>query len=400
MKILYDNQIFNMQRFGGISRYFVELFDGSPELFEVALSLRCSDNLYLLNSRRLQGKIREIAVPSPSFCGGFSFPGKSFLLHLRNKYHTHSHKRTNRLHTETMVREGDFDLFHPTYYSTYYLEPLRDKPLVLTVHDMIHELFPDDFRKRNLTARWKKELAVKAARIIAISENTKRDMVRLLDLPTEKIDVIPHGCSLRRPDASENAAFARKTSLPSRYILFTGSRKTKYKNFLPFLNAIADRLREERDLYLVCTGEPFRLKEIARFDMLGIRSKVRHYEADDAMLAYLYSKATLFAFPSLYEGFGLPILEAFECGCPAVLSNTSSFPEVAAEAAVYFDPNNTESMREAVVRTLDDPDLRQHLIAAGAERTKRFSWKKTVALTAETYRAAIHAKNSGYTENH
>lgn len=382
MKIFYDSQTFNGQRFGGISRYFVELFDGSGDLFEPKLGVLRSDNLNLRQSRRFGDSIRGIALPNQGVLA--KLPGGNTVFKIVNKIRRNYYRARNRRRSRACLREGDFDLFHPTYYSPEFLDDLGAKPFVLTVYDMIHELFPDHFGARDTTSAQKKMLAEQATRVIAISENTKRDLVRILEIDADKIDVIHLASSLRKPEVSANDFPA----LPERYLLYTGNR-SHYKNFQRFFQAVAPDLRENDRLSLVCTGSAFDKKEQALFDSYDVGKKVLYFLADDVLLGYLYSRATLFIFPSLYEGFGLPILEAFECGCPALLSETGSLPEIGGDAAVYFNPYEEESIRSAVNRVLGDEELQRQMIAAGNERAKEFSWRNTVAATAECYRKTL-----------
>ena len=139
----------------------------------------------------------------------------------------------------------------------------------------------------------------------------------------------------------------------------------------------------------MCTGHPFDPGERALLERLGVAARVVHVDATEGTLRALYRRATAFAFPSLYEGFGFPVLEAFAEGCPAALARTSSLPEVGGEAAVYFDPIDAASMRDTVARLLADAPLRADLAARGRERVRAFTWEATCAGTAEAYRRAL-----------
>lgn len=388
MKILYDYQIFDSQKIGGISRYFAELIRNLTvcEGISCEVALRYSDNLYL---RKLPEGLSVEQKPDyyKQFCWGNDFPGKGKLYRIANALMRRpAAVELNRDRSVACLSMGKYDIFHPTYYDDYFLRYIGSKPFVLTVYDMIHETFPECFPSDDLTSRKKKDLARKAARIIAISESTKRDVVRLLDVPPEKVRVIYLGSSLCDIEARD-AAYLRE-KLPGRYILFVGDRST-YKNFAFFTESIAPVLKKDRDLYLVCAGARWRAGEEERLSRLGIHDQTLCYTANDSELACLYRNALAFVFPSLYEGFGMPVLEAFNCGCPAVVSRTSSFPEVGGDAVECFDPRDASSIRASVSSVIYDERKRSELRAKGTTRLEIFSWEKTARETYEVYRSII-----------
>ena len=156
--------------------------------------------------------------------------------------------------------------------------------------------------------------------------------------------------------------------LPEKYLLFVGDRSL-YKNFYLFAEAVAPLVKTDPGLRLVCVGgRPFSGQENAFFRYHGLDGKVDYQQVNDTTLAGLYRGAIAFVYPSLYEGFGIPVLEAFSCDCPAILSNTSSLPEVGGDAAAYFDPKDASSIRETVCRVVCDRGLREKMIARGRER--------------------------------
>ena len=377
MKILYDHQIFEAQKYGGISRYFYELVSSKKEVN--ILSLNYSKNEYILSDAYYSKKISTSEDSLRRFCWGMNFRGKQRLFHLRNKMFPFPQSELpNRYLSELLLNQGEFNVFHPTYYNPYFMKYLNGKNFVLTIYDMIHEYFEECFPENDPIRESKKLLCEKAGRIIAISESTKRDLIELYRINPEKIDVIYLASSI------SDADILTVSNIPEKYILFTGTRAI-YKNFNFFIRSIERVLKDRDDLHVVCTGPDFTQNEVELFDTLGITERMYHYFVSDRQLAFLYSKAILFVFPSLYEGFGIPVLEAFSCGCPAVLSNTSSLPEVGGVGAVYFDPEDMTSIRESVEDVLNDSDLRATMIKKGRERVKQFSWKKTVKKTWELY---------------
>jgi glycosyltransferase involved in cell wall biosynthesis len=234
------------------------------------------------------------------------------------------------------------------------------------------------FKNDTKTTKNKRLLCERAVKIIAISENTKKDLVDIFNIDPSKIEVIYLGQSF-------NTQLSQTIDLPDRYILFTGQR-WGYKNFTRFATAFAQIVEKEKRLKLICTGNPFTPDELLLFNRLRISKSVVHFFANDAQLVELYKKAQAFIFPSEYEGFGIPILEAFACGCPIALSNSSCFPEIAGDAGVYFDPTNIESMVDAIQQILNSNDLRKEIIKKGVLRLSNFSWKRMAKETCSLYR--------------
>lgn len=294
-------------------------------------------------------------------------------------------KFLNRLYVKSSFsqRSGSY-VFHPTYYHPYFLDFIGNTPFVLTIYDMAHEHYPHMFSRFDFTAEHKKKVALKANRIIAISEHTKNDITTLLKIPASRIDVIPLATTLSRTDAK-----APSIPVPNQFILYVGKRNT-YKNFFFLLQAVQVVFKTDTNCSLVCAGGgTFSKQEIHEIEKLHLSGRVIQIPADDTLLAYLYSKARAFVYPSLYEGFGIPILEAFACGCPVILSNRSSLPEVGGDAAQYFDPENQESLVTALSEVLNNNNAADHMREKGLERVKLFSWDDTARKTLETYKKVI-----------
>lgn len=366
MNILYDHQIFTSQKYGGISRYFYELikeFDDVEDI-KIRTSVLLSNNYYISN---------KYYIKYINFLPNKEFARKQGII-----------TRVNKINSIYQIKKQNFDIFHPTYYDTYFLKYIGVKPFVLTVYDMIHEKFKDMFPLNDEIVKNKKILCERASKIIAISESTKKDLIELFGVDKSKIEVIYLGNSM----VLDNE-IALDVEVPKRYILFVGSRDG-YKNFDRFIRSISLVLNENLDLSVVCVGGgKFNNNEVDLFEKLNIDSRVFQYTLDDNLLAQFYAKASMFVFPSLYEGFGIPVLEAFACKCPLVCSNTSSLPEIAGDGAEYFDPYCKESIYNAIKTVLVDDVKKELLVQNGTERLKYFSWEETAKQTKLVYEMVI-----------
>ena len=386
MKILYDHQIFEAQRIGGISRYFCEIMErlGKTDGITVELALKYSENEYVKNSE-FSWQAETNPDSYENFLQGHEFRGKWSLYEVRNKVRRPiALQVANKCLSIATLQRQDFDIFHPTYYDDYFLPYIGTKPFVLTVYDMIHEIYPEYFSLTDLTSERKRKLAQKAAKIIAISEHTKKDLVQFCNIPAEKIEVIHLANSM---DCNLDVK-TQPLALPSRYILFVGSRSV-YKNFYFFISSIRSILEADSALHIVCAGSSFSKNELDFFDQHGLTGKVHCHSVSDAELGLLYKQAIVFIFPSLYEGFGLPVLEAFGSSCPVVLSNTGSLPEVGGDGAIYFEPKDAHSLQTAISAVLYSEKTRANLIESGNARLRLFSWDKTGCATESVYREVL-----------
>jgi len=267
-------------------------------------------------------------------------------------------------------------------FRNYFLNKLK-KPFIITVHDLINIKFKDTFNIDDEIGFQMRRLINKANRIIAISENTKKDLIEIFNINPDKIDVIYHGYNKKNSLKSEN--IIKKFG---QYILFVGAR-SQYKNFKILAEAISKLLKTEKNLKLVCVGRPFNNEENLLLSKLGIANQTKALYVNEDTLNDLYSNALLFVYPSLYEGFGMPILEAFANNCPVCLSNTSCFPEIAGNAGAYFDPHDQESVLFAVKNVIYNNSYAEKLVLAGQERLKSFSWEKAAKETISSYYKAI-----------
>ncbi|WPR72899.1 glycosyltransferase family 1 protein [Flavobacterium sp. NG2] len=374
MKIILDPQVFNMQTYGGISRYYAEVFSRLNKRKELSITLPIysSNNVYVADTGLImkEKKLINSLVKTLNFIGI-------------------STRSLSRKISEKQVKEpfkdSNFDLFVPTYYNPYFLEFIGDKPFVLTVYDMIHEIMPQYFvgDPWNVTIN-KKILIEKATKIIAVSNNTKKDILKVYpQIDESKIEVIHHGSSIK---INDNLV----VDLPDNYILFVGSRDN-YKNFRFLVEAIKELLVNDSTLKLICAGGgKFKEDELVFIKQLGLQNKVEQRYFEEEELGLFYKKARCFVFPSMYEGFGIPVLESMACGCPIVLSNCSSFPEVAGEAGIFFDVSSKKDLKEKIALVLSDEKFRNEHILKGIERIKQFSWETAASRCFDLYKRAIN----------
>jgi glycosyltransferase involved in cell wall biosynthesis len=363
MKIAFDNQIFLSQKHGGISRYFCNLIkylDKDPAV-KISLPIEHHENDHLREIENISGIIK-----SP-----------------KRKFDFLKGKKSNSAALENFLVSGNFDLLHATYYDDNLLKLIEEKPFVITIHDMIYEIFPEFFSPKDRLAQLKKYLITKADKIITVSEHTKKDLLLLTNVREEKVAVVPLASSLEIKNSN-----IRNLNLPQKYLLYVGNRAI-YKNFYFMINSIYELLLEDSELELVCFGSEFSKKEQIFFQNLGIAKKIRTFRGYDSELSQLYQNAQAFIFPSYYEGFGIPSLEAFSCGCPLIASNATSIPEVAGDAAIYFDPKSKIEIKNAVKKVLQDSNFRENLIKKGFERNKLFSWEKSAQATKEVYNSIL-----------
>ncbi len=356
-RVIYTPDIFSLQRVGGISRYICELIqhvsahDWSPT---VAAGFHL--NRYLRQ------------IPNASGC---------YLSRL-GPVLGDQRLRFNQLLCARAAARAPSAVIHHTYYSDQ--EFPSSHPVVVTVHDLIDELFPK--QPTALPAGWKRHNCEKADHIIAVSENTKKDLVEIFRLSPDKISVIHHGDSLAH---AQPATSRRPNERP--YLLFVGARGY-YKNFERLMQAYAGSpgLRADFDL-LSFGGGSFSSDELAMLSKLGIRQRMRHVSGNDAELVACYRGAVALVYPSIYEGFGLPLLEAMGQGCPVICSSPGgSVAEIAGPAAAYFDGRDLESMRDTIEKTAQSAERLTELREAGAIRHQLFSWDKCSEETVSVYR--------------
>ncbi len=287
------------------------------------------------------------------------------------------------------------DLFHEPHYVLPVLTPGRT---IVTIHDCIHLMFPQYLPSRlgHVYARAAMWAAAKRSdRILTVSEASKRDILRFFDVPAEKIVVIPNAIDERfwdPPDEDRIDRIRERYQLQGPFILYAGNIKP-HKNLERLIQAFHSVRQSGFDeLKLVIIGDEISKHQTLRrtVHQLMLHQHVRFlgFQPDET-LAVLYRLASVFVFPSLYEGFGLPPLEAMASGTPVVTSNVSSLPEVVGEAAVLVDPYDVESIADGIRKVLGDEAFEKELIRKGLERARQFSWERSVERVHEIYRQVV-----------
>lgn len=365
MRIAYDHQIFTVQRYGGISKYFVSL---ARALAEEGHMPQILGGLH--QNEYLAGQFTNplLALKMPCFANRG--------VRLRN--------RLNSFHNRLLIRSRQPDIVHQTFQKSLSFKP--DAPVVMTVYDMICEIQPQFDASSEACSLEKRKAVDSVDHVICISENTKQDLIRLFATPTEKISVVHLAADI----PAQNLIPYHNAGRP--YVLVVGSREG-YKNFPRLLEALAmTGILKQADL-IAFGGGAFTAVESTMMNSLNIPdSAVKYLSGHDKFLNTVYSGATMLIYPSLYEGFGLPPLEAMAVGCPVASSNTSSMPEVLGHAAAYFAPENPEDIAMVVKELFFDAEKRSYLSEAGRARASLFSWKDTAVKTAEVYQKVIKSK--------
>ncbi len=368
MRILFDHQVFSLQNTGGNSRYHFELMRHLACLPDVRQEL-------FLGFHRSEMPFEDLAGDNLRVVGWkSSLPpgGQRFMVN-------------ELLNNADALARGRFDIYHPTHHR--YMPLVRARRMVVTQHDCTQEKFPDEFRYNDRVLRYRKTLFARADRIICISEASRRDLQHFYNLDPAKTVVIHHGFT--RLERSPQAANELRSRLRRDYVLYVGSRAL-YKNFRGLLHAFRGAgLHHSMDL-LVLGGGPMSPDDERLISDLSLSSAiVRIPRVTDAFLAEAYANAKLLAYPSLSEGFGFPPLEAMYLGCPVLVCNTASPPEVCADAAFYYEPNSPESLRETLLRAVRDDPARARSIARGREVAARYSWEKCAEQTLALYRECL-----------
>ncbi len=397
MKILFDHQVFSLEVIGGMSKYYTELMTHLvQEGYEVIVPVWRTHNHYLLQTLKTGINILWSEKRSVStFLKNTPFKGRQNLVFWYNKYRF--------LNNVDKILEG-VDLVHVTLFDPYLIDILKKKniPFVFNVYDLNHKtqnlksgflnLQLCDYAEHGIQSLWEK-----ANSIICVSKKTKSDLLRYYPtLDENKIKVIYHSVDISHISQLQKESIHKQETdnlleklKIKKFILFIGKRTADYKNFKAFVQAAAPLLGEE--LQCICLGhESFSESEKNLHKELNIENFIHQMSGDESVKYYLFEKAACFVYPSLAEGFGIPILEAWAGKCAVVCSHINVFLEVGAGAALYFDPNSIENMSELIQGVSKNVDIQEELKNAWTQRVKLFDKWVEINTTLTLYKECIN----------
>lgn len=386
LHVFFDDSIFHIQPVGGISRYVTNL------ALALAATDQCRVTLFagwsavkLPCSLRGKPNLQVVHLPRPPAWRINTFAA-SISLAWRRLAFRHAFRRCGE------------NLYHPTFYTHDPVIARHANAMVVTFHDMIAELFPED-SERAIKHRWQKVAASREANaILTISDSTFNDLVRLHPWTVGKTSVAHLATEFRY---SEHPTSIKWNQQMAGYFLMVGNRD-HYKNghlaILAF-KEFSQQPRKDAFGLVICGGKPPTEVEVEVLKGGGLDSRVVWVTANDEDLASLYSHATALLYPSRYEGFGLPVLEAMACGCPVITTRSSSLPEVGGDACVYINGDDHREMAGAMRRLTSDIVFRRGIANKGVQRSSNFSWQKCAKETMGAYTRALRLRKSRPTPN-
>lgn len=370
MNIGFDNQIFGLQTQGGISRYFNELGRALTNAGHgVFLPAGLHVNIHLRNAE-------------------FRYSGiyvKKYPKALANKI-----RRINDRYNYSYFQNQSIDLIHETYYAKKIYQK-KPKPIVITIHDFIPEIFEDEY-KTDAIVNQKREAIARADHIICVSKGTQHDLIERFAVPLLKTSIVYHGISTMPTPTKLLHSEVKRNETTKPYFLFVGNRQG-YKNFSGMIRAFSKTHELTKNFKLIAFGGgKFTSQELALISELGLKTDVSsgnifQKNGDDQVLSSLLNGALAMIYPSKYEGFGMPPLEAMAAGCPVISSNASVMPEVLGDAAYYFNPHCQESIIFALKAVASSNQLKLDLIRKGMQQATKYSWDRCGIETARIYRS-------------
>jgi glycosyltransferase involved in cell wall biosynthesis len=370
LQIIVDGIIYNLQSTGGISRLFTEVLPRMCEI-EEKLQITLLTEGHVSNNLPMHQRIEHRTVPSVS---RYLRPGR-----LWRPIVPYVKQYVRKL----AIGSARGKIWHTTYYTD---SGEKGVALVVSVYDMIFERFPDLFGGTSADHfnRQKKNCILGADAVLCISETTRQDVIQFYSLNPDRAHVIHLACSELFRKIEGDGVVNDDFTIHEPYFLYVGSR-VHYKKFDLLLDAFSKYGRA--DIKLLAVGPSWTNEEVMRLEALKVRDRVCLFQGvDDQMLCRLYNRAEAFIYPSLYEGFGIPLLEAMACGCPVVASRIPSSVEVAGDCPHYVEPGDLDDMIHAFDLVLsegkDSPRVK-----AGLEHVKLYSWDKTAVKTLDSYRS-------------
>ena len=364
MRIIYDGTIFLSQPYGGVSRYISNLIKYISLSADVNVIAPFHQNLHLDDLKLVNSKNKYLG-PISSITSKILSPC-NFCLTRKEIFKLKPH------------------IVHESYYNFCSVAPKLTK-IVITVHDMISEKYPAFLPFYDSSRNAKKISIYRADHIICVSESTKKDLLNIYDLEEKKISVVYHGVA--DLDVGDSSFDIDERYFP--FLLYVGQR-WRHKNFDFLIKSFSQSSYLKSNFSLIIFGGPnFTSKELVFFEKLNILKKVMHITGDDVALDFLYRNASALIYPSLYEGFGLPIIEAMSRGCPVIASNIDSSIEIGGDGVIYFDPNSIEDFIFKAESLLSSTSNMRNLLLKGLKISKKFSLENSANKTLEIYKQLL-----------
>lgn len=364
MRVLIDGESFFRHTRSGITRYFTELIRGFET--ERMLGVLPTTPYRFVASQHLASafpsRFRQVSLPRRVRPCAFS-----------------------ALNSRAWSRRSTkVDLIHHSLYLPALLEHAPSVPRICTIFDFTLELYSEQFPWSAPLVEQKNAVISRCDGVVCISRATYDDMSRFLPGFDKPIEITPLGVT----EQFFKPVGRRPTNLPARYVLHVGNRHA-HKNAGVLFSAFAHIADREPELFLVLCGNPLTATERQQLKNLRIAARTLYLRVSDEQLPHLYAQAAAFVFPSRYEGFGLPVVEAMAAGCPVVCSSAPALVEVADDAALIFAADDSEELAAILEKVLGDRGLVASLRAKGRARAEVYSWRRTVQLTARAYRRVV-----------
>lgn len=363
MNIFFDYKIFFSQSYGGPSFYFINLVNSINKKNKLNFHAKIFSPLYVNKELDNNYKyLKKFGIYVPSIFNNFQ------ILEWMNKKIC-----------SYFLNSKNFNIYHTTYYG----EPIVTKkkiPIVVTVFDLIHEIYQKKYYQNISFYHKKKNLLSIADHIVCISKNTQNDLINFYNIDPKKTSVIYLSGCKNKFLITSNLIFNKP------FFLYVGNRY-RYKNFGTLLKSYSLSEKLFNNFDIVCWGGGIftKTEKLLIRELKIPESNVKNFQGSNTVLRELYDKAYALVYPSLYEGFGLPVLDSMSFGCPVISSNSSSLPEVYGDAAISFNPESEYELYESMLKLSADSNLRGDLIKKGIKRSNLFSWDETASKTIEVY---------------
>jgi glycosyltransferase involved in cell wall biosynthesis len=366
---LYDYQFFNILPYSGISRYMYELLSRFPGHEKVDIELFMGVHVNKYPFQQIQRTFQRY--------WSLRLPLSGDLLARSRRYTS----KLNRIAFPLWAQRTNAVIYHQHYYDAFLLPDFQGKR-VLTLYDLAFTELPQFYNVSDKFSEILRRSIVDADAIITISQATRNALLRLFPVNPDRVRTVYLANSLIAPASPVRP-------VEGSYLLYVGQRFAQ-KNFLRLLEGFcADAALKERFRLVCFGGSGFTKSELEIIDTYDSHGRVQLARGDDRILATYYHHATALIYPSLYEGFGMPVLEAMAHGCPVVASNRTSLPEIGGEAAEYFDPESVDELVAAINGVVFDEEKLRRMQIAGRRRAADFSWERCAKETAQVYRDVV-----------